>query len=73
MDPGTPGTPQVPEGYTIPVSQTRPDVNLDEILSNLDRDTRDYLRLLVAGGGEGLKNNGPALPQHVPAVRAARP
>jgi phospholipid/cholesterol/gamma-HCH transport system substrate-binding protein len=58
MDPGTPGTPSVPEGYTVPVSQTRPDVNLDEILSNLDRDTRDYLRLLVAGGGEGLKNNG---------------
>jgi phospholipid/cholesterol/gamma-HCH transport system substrate-binding protein len=58
MEPGTPGTPRVPEGYMIPVSQTRPDVNLDEILSNLDRDTRDYLRLLVAGGGEGLKNNG---------------
>jgi phospholipid/cholesterol/gamma-HCH transport system substrate-binding protein len=60
MDPGTPGAPRVPEGYTVPVSQTRPDVNLDEILSNLDRDTRDYLRLLVAGGGEGLKDNGPA-------------
>jgi phospholipid/cholesterol/gamma-HCH transport system substrate-binding protein len=58
MDPGTPGTPEAPEGYTVPVSQTRPDVNLDEILANLDRDTRDYLRLLVAGGGEGLKNNG---------------
>jgi phospholipid/cholesterol/gamma-HCH transport system substrate-binding protein len=58
LDPGTPGTPSVPEGYTVPVSQTRPDVNLDEILSNLDRDTRDYLRLLVAGGGEALKNNG---------------
>jgi phospholipid/cholesterol/gamma-HCH transport system substrate-binding protein len=58
MDPGTPGAPQAPDGYTIPVAQTRPDVNLDEILSNLDRDTRDYLRLLVAGGGEALKNNG---------------
>ena len=60
MDPGTPTSPRAPEGYTVPVSQTRPDVNLDEILSNLDRDTRDYLRLLVAGGGEGLKDNGPA-------------
>jgi phospholipid/cholesterol/gamma-HCH transport system substrate-binding protein len=58
MDPGTRGAPSVPDGYTIPVSQTEPDVNLDEILSNLDRDTRDYLRLLVAGGGEALKNNG---------------
>ena len=54
------GAAGVPEGYTIPVSQTRPDVNLDEILANLDRDTRDYLRLLVAGGGEALKDNGPA-------------
>ena len=46
------------DGYTVPVSQTEPDVNLDEILAGLDRDTRDYLRLLVAGGGEGLKDNG---------------
>src|SRR2546426_10129123 len=58
MDPGTPGTPSVPDGFTIPVSNTQPDVNLDEILSNLDRDTRDYLRLLVSGGGEALRNNG---------------
>ena len=64
LDPGTPGTPAVPEGYTVPVSQTRPDVNLDEILSNLDRDTRDYLRLLVAGGGEALKDNGHAFRTH---------
>jgi phospholipid/cholesterol/gamma-HCH transport system substrate-binding protein len=49
----------VPDGFTVPVANTRPDVNLDEILSNLDRDTRDYLRLLVAGAGEGLRNNGP--------------
>jgi phospholipid/cholesterol/gamma-HCH transport system substrate-binding protein len=60
MDPGTQTLPAVDEGYTVPVSQTEPDVNLDEILASLDRDTRDYLRLLVAGGGEGLKNNGRA-------------
>src|SRR3954451_10114514 len=58
LDPGTPGTSSVPDGFTVPVANTRPDVNLDETLSSLDRDTRDYLRLLVAGGGEGLKNNG---------------
>ena len=60
MDPGTPTLPAVKEGFTVPVSQTEPDVNLDEILSNLDRDTRDYLRLLIAGGAEGLKGNGRA-------------
>ena len=58
MDPGTQTLPAVEEGFTIPVAQTEPDVNLDEILASLDRDTRDYLRLLIAGGGEGLKNNG---------------
>jgi phospholipid/cholesterol/gamma-HCH transport system substrate-binding protein len=58
MDPGTPGKPSVPDGFTIPVENTQPDVNLDEILASLDRDTRDYLRLLVAGGGEALRNNG---------------
>jgi phospholipid/cholesterol/gamma-HCH transport system substrate-binding protein len=61
MDPGKPAAPAVKDGYTIPVSQTKPDVNLDEILSQLDRPTRTYLRLLVAGGAEGLKNNGPGL------------
>ena len=59
LDPGTPGAPTVDDGYTVPVSNTAPDVNLDEILSSLDRDTRDYLRLLVAGAGEAFKNNGP--------------
>jgi phospholipid/cholesterol/gamma-HCH transport system substrate-binding protein len=59
LNPGTPGRPAVKDGFTVPVSNTRPDVNLDEILSSLDRDTRDYLRLFVAGAGEGLKNNGP--------------
>ena len=58
LDPGTQTLPAVEDGFMVPVEQTQPDVNLDEILSNLDRDTRDYLRLLVAGGGEGLKNNG---------------
>jgi phospholipid/cholesterol/gamma-HCH transport system substrate-binding protein len=59
LNPGTQGAKSVKDGFTVPVSNTRPDVNLDEILSSLDRDTRDYLRLLVAGGGEALKNNGP--------------
>src|SRR2546422_3992956 len=58
LNPGTQSRPAVNSGFTVPIANTRPDVNLDEILSNLDRDTRDYLRLLVAGAGEGLKNNG---------------
>jgi len=59
LNPGTQSRPAVKSGFTVPVANTRPDVNLDEILSSLDRDTRDYLRLFVAGAGEGLKDNGP--------------
>lgn len=54
LDPGTEGSPSVDEGYTLPLSQTEPNVQPDEVLSALDGDTRDYLKLLVAGGAEGF-------------------
>jgi phospholipid/cholesterol/gamma-HCH transport system substrate-binding protein len=47
-----------PQGFTIPVSNTNPDVNPDEVLSSLDADTRAYLDLLVNGAGAGLKAPG---------------
>ncbi len=47
-----------PAGYTIPVSNTNPDVNPDEILASLDADTRQYLELLINGAGQGLKGPG---------------
>ncbi len=40
---GTKAAPPLREGDTIPISQTLPDVNLDEILASLDGDTRQYL------------------------------
>jgi phospholipid/cholesterol/gamma-HCH transport system substrate-binding protein len=58
VDPGSKSAPVVPAGFTIPVSNTAPDVNLDEVLSSLDADTRAYLSLLVNGAGQGLKANG---------------
>ncbi len=61
LTPGTPAAGRLPEGGRIPVSQTLPDVNLDEILAALDADTRDYLTLLLNDGGEALKGNGRAL------------
>ncbi|MCW2985687.1 MAG: hypothetical protein JWR63_3257 [Conexibacter sp.] len=42
----------------IPITQTLPNVNTDEFLAALDGDTRSYLQLLVAGGGEALGGNG---------------
>jgi phospholipid/cholesterol/gamma-HCH transport system substrate-binding protein len=58
LNPGTKAAGPLEEGGTIPVSQTLPDVNLDEILSSLDGDTRQYLTLLVTGGAEGLRGEG---------------
>jgi phospholipid/cholesterol/gamma-HCH transport system substrate-binding protein len=57
LSPGRTGDP-VPEGWTVPVQNTLPDVKFEEILASLDRDTRDYLRLLVNGAGEGLRGRG---------------
>jgi phospholipid/cholesterol/gamma-HCH transport system substrate-binding protein len=55
LDPGTGRAPRAHEGWTVPVENTAPDVNPDEILSVLDDDTRDYLKLLIGGAAQGLK------------------
>ncbi len=61
LAPGSRSAGKASEGFTIPVQNTLPDVKLDEILAQLDTDTRDYLKLLVQGLGQGLKGNGKAL------------
>ena len=58
LDPGTRSAGEYREGGTIPVANTAPDVNLDQILSALDGDTRAYLRMLLVGGGQGLQGRG---------------
>jgi phospholipid/cholesterol/gamma-HCH transport system substrate-binding protein len=55
--PGKQGPP-VTEGFTIPLRSSLTDVNLDEILSQLDTRTRDYITLLANGAGEGLRRRG---------------
>jgi phospholipid/cholesterol/gamma-HCH transport system substrate-binding protein len=54
LDPGSEKAGEYEEGDTVPVSNTAPDVNLDEILAALDSDTQAYLRLLLVGAGKGL-------------------
>lgn len=54
VDPGSDDAPTVPEGWTIPMANSAPNVNFDQILASLDGDTRAYLRLLLAGGAEAL-------------------
>jgi phospholipid/cholesterol/gamma-HCH transport system substrate-binding protein len=61
VDPGTGGD-GVQEGSTIPLAQTQPNVQPDQILASLDADTRSYLQLLLQAAGEGLRGeNGPKL------------
>ena len=55
LEPGSRSEPAVPEGGVVPVGNTLPDVNSDEILSSLDADTRAYLKLLIGGAGKGLR------------------
>jgi phospholipid/cholesterol/gamma-HCH transport system substrate-binding protein len=58
LTPGTEDAGELEDGERIPIGQTAPDVNLDEILAVLDGDTRAYLQLLLSDAGDGLGGNG---------------
>ena len=61
IDPGTDKS-DVKEGATIPLAQTQPNVQPDQILASLDADTQSYLQLLLQAAGQGLRGqNGPKL------------
>jgi phospholipid/cholesterol/gamma-HCH transport system substrate-binding protein len=63
LDPGSDTNPssdddQFQDGDTVPLANTAPDTNIDEVLSALDGDTRAYLRLLLTQGGAALDGRG---------------
>jgi phospholipid/cholesterol/gamma-HCH transport system substrate-binding protein len=58
LDPGTPSSGRVPNGGTLGVGNTQPDVDVSEILSSLDADTRNYLLLLLQGGASAFHDHG---------------
>jgi phospholipid/cholesterol/gamma-HCH transport system substrate-binding protein len=58
LDPGSTSAPRAKENWVLPVQNTLPDINPDEVFSALDADTRDYLKLLVNGAGKGLDQRG---------------
>jgi phospholipid/cholesterol/gamma-HCH transport system substrate-binding protein len=63
LDPGTadsslPDDGVLRHGDRLPVWNTLPHVNPDEILSALDTDTRDYLATVATAGGQGLRGRG---------------
>jgi phospholipid/cholesterol/gamma-HCH transport system substrate-binding protein len=72
LDPGSPD-PSLPDkgalkdGARLPVWNTLPNVNPDEVLSALDADTRNYLATVANAGGQGLRGRGPDLRRLVAA------
>ena len=58
VNPGSNSVPAAKANWTMPIRNTLPDINPDEIFSVLDVDTRDYLKLLVNGAGRGLQGRG---------------
>jgi phospholipid/cholesterol/gamma-HCH transport system substrate-binding protein len=58
LDPGTASAGALPEGGTLGIASTQPDIDVDQILSSLDADTRTYLLLLLAGGAQAFNGQG---------------
>ena len=58
LDPGTPSAGRIPDGGTLPVGATQPDIDVDQILGSLDADTRTYLLLLLSGGATAFRGPG---------------
>src|SRR5436190_11810670 len=54
ISPGAPSAPTIADGDTIPVTQTATPVQLDQVLSALQSDTRTNLQKTLEGLGTGL-------------------
>jgi phospholipid/cholesterol/gamma-HCH transport system substrate-binding protein len=57
LDPGTKQAGELPEGGHVKVANTLPDVNADEVLAQLDQDTRAYLEILLSAGGTAFDDH----------------
>jgi phospholipid/cholesterol/gamma-HCH transport system substrate-binding protein len=71
---GSPSAPELDDGATIPVQQTATPVQLDEVLTALQSDTREDLKVLLREYGKGLQGAGArgfnrSIPYWEPAYR----
>jgi phospholipid/cholesterol/gamma-HCH transport system substrate-binding protein len=64
MQPGTPGAPELKDGATIKVTQTSTPVQLDQVLSSLQSDSRQDLRDVLEGLGTALNSKPSAADNH---------
>jgi virulence factor Mce-like protein len=74
LSPGSASGTELDDGSTLPVTQTSTSVTLPQVLSVLDRDTRDDLRVLLSELATGLNGGGAralnrAIPSFAPAYR----
>jgi ABC-type transporter Mla subunit MlaD len=71
LSPGSPSEPKIDSGATIPMTQTAAPVQIDQVLSSLQADTRANLQTLLKGYGDAI--NGKPRPgedsDQVPSVR----
>src|SRR3954453_19722135 len=71
MEPGTPGTPTLGDGDTLPIAQASTPVQLDQVLTALQQDTRKQLQELLDTYGRALTTKPTAAQNAVqdPSVR----
>jgi phospholipid/cholesterol/gamma-HCH transport system substrate-binding protein len=60
VSPGTPSAPIAKAGHTFPIQQGTEPVQLDQVLSGLQADTRHNLQLVLQQYGKAVKQGGPA-------------
>jgi virulence factor Mce-like protein len=58
VQPGSPSAPELGDGDTIPINQTKSPVQLDQVLTALQSDTRQDLQLLLRELSKGLEGEG---------------
>lgn len=58
LDPGEASAGRIPDGGTLGLANTQPDIDVDQILDSLDSDTREYLLLLLSGGAKAFDGRG---------------
>src|SRR5436309_3455372 len=58
--PGTPEAPTAPSGFTFPIQNGVEPVQLDQVLTSLQADTRHNLQILLDQYGIAVKKGGPA-------------
>ncbi|HLJ03908.1 MAG TPA: MlaD family protein, partial [Solirubrobacteraceae bacterium] len=60
VHPGSPSAPTAPGGFTFPIQQGVEPVQLDQVLTSLQSDTRHNLQILLQQYGVAVKKGGPA-------------